>query len=370
MVIDFQIWFCHSHAAPHGNASGEKEKRARAFGVIRCCSHAPSRTRSSAGVIEAPVVTVAKFCARFGARGTQMSVKKMLNRWSLQVAAVAVAASAASPTILAAELAVPAQFRTIQAAINASANGDSIIVSPGTYNELIRFYGKAITLRSLSGAGKTIIDGGSLGTTVKFANAETATTVLDGFTIQHGRAAVGAGMYINSSSPTVRNCVLVANNALDRGAGAAVVNGKPSFTNCTFDTNTATERGGAAYLMVNSDVVWTSCIFNGNLAMNRNGESYGGAIAAESESDQTFTGCEFTSNKAEPDSGYTGGARGGAVWLNGPVGVFANCTFTTNAANPRTGDGYGGAVYTYTAAPSITGCVFTGNKLQHLAPTQ
>ena len=88
-----------------------------------------------------------------------MSVKKMLNRWSLQVAAVAVAASAASPTILAAELAVPAQFPTIQAAINASANGDSIIVSPGTYNELIRFYGKAITLRSLSGAGAQIAVG-------------------------------------------------------------------------------------------------------------------------------------------------------------------------------------------------------------------
>ena len=219
-------------------------------------------------------------------------------------AAVAFAAAVfwSAPSADAAEILVPNQHPTIQAAINASANGDTIIVASGTYNELIRFFGKAVTLRSESGPATTIIDGGQLGTTVKFANAETAATVLEGFTIRNGRAAVGGGMYINSASPTIRDCVFVANTALDRGAGAAVVNGRPSFTGCTFDANTATDRGGAAYLMVNSDVAWTSCFFTGNRAKNRNGDSYGGAVAAESESDQTFTGCTFTANKAEPDT--------------------------------------------------------------------
>ena len=77
------------------------------------------------------------------------------------------------------ELHVPADHTSIQAAINASADGDTIIVAPGTYNELVRLNGKAITLRSESGAGQTIIDGGALGTTMKFVNAETSATVLE-----------------------------------------------------------------------------------------------------------------------------------------------------------------------------------------------
>jgi hypothetical protein len=45
------------------------------------------------------------------------------------IAASAIALMSA-PALLAADLAVPAQYATIQAAINASANGDTIVVSP------------------------------------------------------------------------------------------------------------------------------------------------------------------------------------------------------------------------------------------------
>ncbi|MFM7135104.1 MAG: hypothetical protein ACKO0W_12400, partial [Planctomycetota bacterium] len=168
----------------------------------------------------------------------------------------ALAALAFAPAALAAEIRVPADHPTIQAAINAAVNGDTVIVSSGTYAEQIRFNGKAIELRSESGAANTIIDAAQLGTAVKFVNAETAASVLDGFTIRNGRAAVGGGLYLNSASPTIRNCAVTGNTALDRGGGAAIVNGRPSFTNCTFSTNTATERGGGVYLIVNSDVTW------------------------------------------------------------------------------------------------------------------
>src|SRR3989338_8168703 len=46
----------------------------------------------------------------------------------------------------AATLSVPADFTTIQAAINASGNGDEIIVSPGTYNESLNL-NRSVTLR-------------------------------------------------------------------------------------------------------------------------------------------------------------------------------------------------------------------------------
>ena len=50
------------------------------------------------------------------------------------------------------EIYVPADFNTIQAAINDANNGDTIIVQTGTYtgdgNRNIDFKGKAITVRS------------------------------------------------------------------------------------------------------------------------------------------------------------------------------------------------------------------------------
>ena len=43
---------------------------------------------------------------------------------------------------------VPADYPTIQQAIDASVNGDEIVVQPGTYHETIEIDGRSITLRS------------------------------------------------------------------------------------------------------------------------------------------------------------------------------------------------------------------------------
>ncbi|MCE2885046.1 MAG: hypothetical protein LW806_09140, partial [Planctomycetaceae bacterium] len=262
----------------------------------------------------------------------------------------------------AAEIHVPADHATIQAAINASANGDTVVVAPGTYTELVRLNGKAITLRSEAGAGKTIIDGGALGTTVKFVNSETSSTVLEGFTIRNGRAAVGGGMYINSASPTIRDCVIASNIALDRGGGVAAVNARPTFTDCVFDANRATERGGGVYMIVNSDITFTGCDFNLNEARNRNAESAGGAVAAETSSDPTFANCTFTGNKAEPDgSEYDGDCTGGALYVAGPTATVQSCTFTGNHATMRGGDtARGGAIFSI-QSPVINGSTFASN---------
>ena len=54
---------------------------------------------------------------------------------------------------------VPDDFTSIQSAISGTANGDIIIVRPGTYLENLNFEGKAITLKSESGPDVTVIDG-------------------------------------------------------------------------------------------------------------------------------------------------------------------------------------------------------------------
>jgi hypothetical protein len=54
---------------------------------------------------------------------------------------------------------VPADQSTLQAAINAAQNGDTVLVAPGTYFENINFSGKAIRVTSSGGYALTIIDG-------------------------------------------------------------------------------------------------------------------------------------------------------------------------------------------------------------------
>jgi hypothetical protein len=43
---------------------------------------------------------------------------------------------------------VPSQYTTIQSAINASVNGDTVLVAPGAYRENVIFRGKKIVLTS------------------------------------------------------------------------------------------------------------------------------------------------------------------------------------------------------------------------------
>ena len=86
---------------------------------------------------------------------------------------------------------VPSQFATIQAAINISNNGDTILVAPGTYHENINFNGKNVFLTSNYHISKdpndivqTIIDGSGASTVVIFNNGEDSTTYINGFTVQ------------------------------------------------------------------------------------------------------------------------------------------------------------------------------------------
>jgi hypothetical protein len=125
---------------------------------------------------------------------------------------------------------VPADQPTIQAGINAASNGDTVVVSPGTYYENIDFLGKAITVSSSAGPATTVIDGGSKTglAVVAFRSQELRTSIISGFTIQHGgtQAATSqafGGVYVYTAAPTIQNNIVVANRcggifAADGGA--------------------------------------------------------------------------------------------------------------------------------------------------------
>src|SRR5690348_9632238 len=133
----------------------------------------------------------------------------------------------AVPASAANVLEVPVAFPTIQAAIDAANNGDTVLVDPGTYFENIDFKGKLITVQSAQGPSVTTVDGGNLAPVVNFSHAETSAAVLQGFTIQHGNGTstyqyVGGGVHINAASPTVIGNVISSNVACVGGGGVSV----------------------------------------------------------------------------------------------------------------------------------------------------
>lgn len=127
---------------------------------------------------------------------------------------------------------VPDDQSTIQDAINAAVDGDTVIVRADTYYEDIDFCGKSITVRSVIPYNQwhvenTIIHGSGTGSVVTFANGEGLASVLAGFTITNGTGLDpnpvsiirhGGGIYCKMAQPTIRNNI-IRNNTATHGAG-------------------------------------------------------------------------------------------------------------------------------------------------------
>lgn len=134
-------------------------------------------------------------------------------RWPL-AALVVLGVALAHPT-RAADLSVPSECATIQAAIDAAAPGDRVIVGPGVYagpgNYELDLKGKPITVRSTApedpqAVAATVIDCAGLGRGFVLVTQETTDAVIDGLTILR---AAGGGVYCGvSGGVTVRRCVL------------------------------------------------------------------------------------------------------------------------------------------------------------------
>lgn len=174
-------------------------------------------------------------------RGTYLKTCGMILVFSLWIVSITVAR-----TIYVDDVG-PADFNTIQAAINDANDGDTIIVADGTYtgtgNRDIDFLGKAITMRSENGPKKCIIDcngtQAELHRGLYFHNGEGPDSVLDGFTITNGYAGYGGGICCeNSSCPTIESNI-IRDNCANRGAGIACVGSSPTIINNLIKENEA-----------------------------------------------------------------------------------------------------------------------------------
>ena len=202
---------------------------------------------------------------------------------------------------------VPKDARTVQEGIDKAQGDDTVLVSPGRYNEAIDFKGKAITLKSEKGPVVTILDGWKTGDSVlKCINGEGPSTKIDGFTITGGtgntevygeRESIGGGLLCLHSSPTVINCIFVDNAASYHGG--AIYNGERSNTiirYCKIRSNTA-ERGAGIYNTKGAPEIRDTELLN-------NHASYGGGGMYNFGSNARVISCIFKRNKSQ----YNGGA--------------------------------------------------------------
>ena len=120
---------------------------------------------------------------------------------------------------------VPLNYSSVQAAIDASWHGDTVLVEPGTYYENLNLNGMNIVLASrflLTGnpayIDSTILDGNHSGRVITFYSGEDSTCRISGFTIRNGNSSYdsystfGGGIYIDFSSPIVEHCIIENNS--------------------------------------------------------------------------------------------------------------------------------------------------------------
>ncbi len=198
---------------------------------------------------------------------------------------------------------VPADFETIQTAIDSSANGDTVLVRPGVYLETINYNGRNITVGSLfltTGNNEyidsTIIDGNRNGSVVRFDSEENNDALLTGFTIRNGSGSIdaendisGGGVHCHNASPRltylkvvnntawyaggiycelgadaiISNCTIIGNTASIAGGGMDYYDADPTVRNCTISRNEAL-RGGGIYCYFDSQPTFENTIFWNN----------------------------------------------------------------------------------------------------------
>lgn len=254
---------------------------------------------------------------------------------------------------------VPAQFATIQAAIAASVNGDTVLVAPGIYSGPINFLGKAVTVTSSGGASVTTISGTSAGRVVTFGTNETSASVLSGFTIKDGNG----GILCLRSSPTIQNCVVTNNiSPSTNGGGLRILadlngsNASPSVSNCTFSNNFAGSNGGGGvavecYNGGTSTTSFLNCAMTSNFVLSGGG---GMTLIGSGVATTTLTNCLINQNGAAS----TGG---GISFDHFSTATLVKCRILDNVA--ASGGGGGIRIFAFSGGnTNLVNCVISGNS--------
>lgn len=216
---------------------------------------------------------------------------------------------------------VPAQYSTIQQAIDAAISSDTVLVAPGVYKQNIDFKGKSIVVKSSGGIIATTIEGDSTKSVVTFNTGEANEAVLEGFTIirgsnsgilcdsnssptlkklkltrNYGFGGGGISCYLYSN-PNIQQVTIVGNKAVYGGGIGCSFSSSPRLKNVIISDNTAQDGGGIACWEASNPQLQ-------NVLIVKNFAVYGGGVANYFSSSPTFFNVTIADNIS---STYTGG---------------------------------------------------------------
>lgn len=272
--------------------------------------------------------------------------------------------------------------QSIQDAINAAADGDVIVLNPGTYAQYISFAGKDIVVRSTDPydpavVAATILNGGGTDSVVTIGPGSTSAAQLKGLTLTNGAASYGGGISCNGASPTITRNIVIGNQATAGGGGIFVQAGAPNITQNVVRQNLAASAGGGILfsnasggLCMNNQILENHGLYGGgiylsgaapelkrnwindNIATSSGGGLYviggnnlgikqnvfrdnqapaGGGVLI-SLSNTRFTNNVLVGNTAG-DDGF--GPKGGAMYLTGGDNNMVSNTFDANSSGIR-----------------------------------
>ncbi|MBN1154186.1 T9SS type A sorting domain-containing protein [candidate division KSB1 bacterium] len=260
---------------------------------------------------------------------------------------------------------VPDSVATIQAAINAAVDSDTVLVSEGIYYENISFGGKQITIASqflvdqdTSHIANTIIDGSrpslrKYASVVYFTNGENSNSKLIGFTITGGEGTTvdplemgitkaGGGIFIFESGATIENNIITGNivDEVAYGAGGGVffysnstdkvlIFQMNSVTNNEVTTDSLAAGGGLA--LYGRAIMNYNKIFDNSL--NSGAESVGGGLINWNLSDDFNYEFQMKHNLIADNQSYATDIVWGvgcAVLLLGESSLLYNNTIVRN----------------------------------------
>ncbi|GEM_PF-3000966 len=296
---------------------------------------------------------------------------------------------------------VPQNFPTIQSGINAAVNGDTVLVSEGTFFENIRYRGKRITVASLylmdqdtMHISRTIINGSQptnpdSGSVVYFINGEDTTSVLCGFTITRGTgtltnetgafAQAGGGIF-SLSGGTIRKNRIV-NNTLSSidpsvfvvGAGIFHLNGSLGGKLLIIDGNSILGNSiasvyqplgaGVSAVLAPSRIV--DNLIRDNTIVSTNAAALGAGISIYL-SPSIIRNNSIISNRSTSPSIDQNSFGGGIFVQQSPVTIEANRIMNNSVLSTGTLSAVGGGVCIFrnadTAATYIRHNYISGNS--------
>ncbi len=307
---------------------------------------------------------------------------------------------------------VPQDYLTIQEAINSVEDGVIIIVSPGIYPENIDFNQKIITVQSINPndpeiVKRTVIDGEGKSSVITFKNVESG-AILAGFTIKNGIYEYGSGIYIDNSSPTIIQNIIIDNKAINHGGGAGIYidnNSSPTIINNIISNNSAEWGAGGIYINNNSsptinnnkilnnigdgiDICHSSPIIEDNIISNNSAEHGGGIsiyksfpiIKDNNISNNEICGIYIESSSATIENNTIIGNIKYSIYIgwdssptinknkilnNNGTGIWichSSPIITNNTISGNNDDDFGGIVMYNNSSPTIEGNTISNNK--------